>query len=356
MSRASELANAINTAFQKPVIKVGSELKPIAHWSTGILPMDVILDGGMPQGRFIDVFGDYSTLKSYLAYCTIAAVQAKGGTTALVDSEHAADDVWMRGIGCDMDSLLLMRPETGEDAIGVMEVLIRDGIDLIVWDSIAATQPSQYATKRPGDDDQPGGLARMMSAALRRLTSVNEQSAVMCLNQTRVNVGMTYGSKDTTPGGRSLPFYASYRLKMNKAGRKYRPIQQWTGEKMEEGKELVKQTIKCTMEKNKLKAPVREVYFDFDLETGQIDELGFILAWLLEQGYVEVKGSWWVMDDLKAQGYGNFYEALGEQEDVLQWVRDELTKDHVMASPGSPSPQGKIKVAKPKRKNSKSEE
>lgn len=343
--------SAINTHFKKEVIKLGSSLGPVCHWPTGVLPMDVILDGGPPQGRFIDVYGDYSTLKSYMAYRWLGMVQALGGTAALNDAEHSADEPWMRACGVDTDSLLIMRPETGEEAIGVMEVLIRDGIDAIVWDSIAATQPQAYAETSPQDEKQPARLASMMSAGLRRLTSANRHTSVMCLNQTRINVGIMFGSKESGPGGRALPFYASYRIRMAKAGRKTEKATIWTGEKLERKDQIVKQTIRVTMEKNKLNAPVRETYFDFDLETGEVDELGYMVAWLLEQGYVtQSDKNWFTMDDLKVQGIDKFKAAMVEQPEVIEWVRDELTKDHLAASPGNPAP-AKKKGGAPKRKS-----
>lgn len=348
---ADDTIAKINAAFKKEVIRKGSSLGPVMHWPTGVLPMDVILDGGPPQGRFIDVYGDYSTLKSYMAYRWLGMVQALGGTAALNDAEHSADEPWMRACGVDTDNLIIMRPETGEEAIAVMEILIRDGIDAIVWDSIAATQPGAYAETSPQDEKQPARLAAMMSTGLRRLTSANKHTSVMCLNQTRVNVGIMFGSKEATPGGRALPFYASYRIRMAKAGRKTEKATIWTGEKLERKDQIVKQTIRITMEKNKLNAPIRETYFDFDLDSGEVDELGYIVSWLLEQGYVTVSDkNWWAMDDLKVQGLDKFKLAMAEQGEVIEWVRTELTKDHLTASPGGSQP-AKKKGGAPKSKS-----
>lgn len=338
MTTAAELAAQLNKAFKKEVVKLGSDVDPVARWSSGVLPVDVCLDGGFPQGRFTEWYGDYSTLKSYVAYCALGAVQAAGGTVALVDSERAYEKQWGEELGVDNGELVYMTPETGEDAIAVMEILLRGGIDFIVWDSIAATQPRQYAEKKPGEDLQPGGQARMMSAGLRRLTSANKHTAVLAINQTRVNVGMTYGgSSDSVPGGKAMSYYASYRLRSVKAGRVTEDVDIWKGgdKGMASAKQTVKQQVKITMEKSKLSAPNREVWLDFDLRTGKVDEVAWLVGWGVEHGHVQITSkSWYSMDDLKVNGRDNFIEAMREQEEVLEWMRAEVTKDFLLASPG----------------------
>lgn len=338
MTTAAELANQLNAAFKKNVVKLGSEVSPVHHWSSGVLPIDVCLDGGFPQGRFTEWYGDYSTLKSYVAYCAIGATQRAGGTVALVDSERAYEKGWGAELGVDNKELVYMTPDTGEDAIAVMEILLRSGIDFIVWDSIAATQPKQYAEKKPGEDLQPGGQARMMSAGLRRLTSANTHTAILAINQTRVNVGMTYGgASDSIPGGKAMSYYASYRLRSVKAGRTNEEVEIWKGAEkgMEKAKQQIIQQVKVTMEKSKLSAPNREVWLDFDLRTGRVDEVSWLVGWGIENGHIQIKSkSWYSMDDLKVNGKDNFIEAMREQDEVLEWMRDEVTKDFLKASPG----------------------
>lgn len=328
MATAESLAAQINKTLGEGTVKLGRDIPPVQRWSTGILPVDAIFDGGLPAGRFVEIYGDYSTLKSYIAYKAIAAVQAAGGTTALVDTEKSFDVDWATKLGVNVEDLIIQRPQVGEDAIGLMELLVRNDIDLIVWDSIAATQPKQYAEKKPGEDLQPGGQARMMSAGLRRINAGNTKSTILALNQTRVNVGMTYGStKDSMPGGKAMPFYASYRLRLVKAGQESIDGDIWTGEKLERSKIKVKQKIKVQMEKWKLSAPVREVWLNFDLRTGSVDEVGWMIGWCIEQGYVDTKGAWYEMGDVRVHGREKFFQTIANDEEMIEWMRSEITKD-----------------------------
>jgi recombination protein RecA len=313
----------------------------------------VVLDGGLPVGRFTEIYGDYSTLKSYVALKAVASVQQAGGHCAYVDTEHSYDLAWAQELGVDTDQLIVMRPQTGEDALMVMETLIRAQHDLIVWDSIAATQPKQYAEKRPGEDLQPGGQARMMSAGLRRLNSANSKTAILAINQTRVNVGMTYGStKDSMPGGKAMPFYASYRMRFTKAGKVTEDTKIWTGEKVETAKAMVLQKIKVTLEKSKLSAPSREVWFNYDLRGGFVDDIGFIVGWLIENGFVETGANGlYKMDDLTVRGRDKFIQAIAEDEEVVKWVKSEMMKDWVVASPGHQETPAKSKGGKSSAKS-----
>lgn len=342
-TQAAQVMAEMNKAFKKDVLKLGSDVPSMRYWPTGILPIDWRLGGGLPVGRFIEWYGDYSTLKSYVAYKTIASVQKLGGTVALVDSEKAWDADWGRAIGVDTDNLLLMNEGAeggalvGEEVIAVMEILLRNKYDLIVWDSIASTQPKQYAEKKPGEDLQPGGQARMMSAGLRRLTSVNMTSTILAINQTRVNVGMTYGgSKDSVPGGKAMSFYASFRLRAVKAGRDDEEIQIWKGEKLETSRQMVKQRIKLTLEKSKLSSPNREVWFEFDLRKNEVDEVAWLVGWAVENGYVTITSkSWYSIDDLKVNGREKFITAMREQKEVLEWMREEVKTGFLEARPGN---------------------
>lgn len=350
-TRAADIKAQVNAAFKKDVLQLGSEVDIIRHWPTGMLPIDMALDGGLPVGRFIEVYGDYSTLKSLLALKAVASVQAYGGTTAYVDAEHAFDKVWAREQGVDTDSMLLQRPDTGEEAIGVMEVLIRSGTDLIIWDSIAATQPAQYAEKKPGEDNQPGGQARMMSAGLRRLNTANKSSTILAINQTRVNVGMTFGSKTTTPGGMAMPFYASYRMNFIKAGRESEDYQFWTGEKMDTGKRQTKQRIKCVMTKWKLTAPMQEVWFDYDMRLGDIDEVGFIIGWAIEQGYIIAGANGrYSIDEITIHGKDKFFTHMYQDTETIEWFRKQMMEGFSLASPGrqAEAPKSKAGGRKPK--------
>jgi recombination protein RecA len=336
MTAASDIRDQINKAMGGDVVSLGSEITPMTHWSTGILPIDFMLDGGLPVGRFTEVFGDYSTLKSYMALMAVASVQKAGGRCAYVDSEHSFDQAWAASLGVAVKDLLVQRPQTGEEALMVMELLIRDGYDLVIWDSIAATQPKQYAEKKPGEDLQPGGQARMMSAGLRRLNSANTHTAVLAINQTRMNIGMTYGgTKDTMPGGKAMPFYASYRLRMVKAGKVSEETEVWEGEKLIKAKRQTRQKIKSTLEKSKLSAPNREVWFDYDMQRNCVDEAGFIIGWAIEQGIIETKsGGLYVYDELKVRGREKFVARMEEQTEVMEWMRKQMTEGFSVASHG----------------------
>lgn len=354
MTAASDVAADLNKAFGPGTIQLGSEIAPMTRWPTGILPVDYCLDGGLPVGRFTEIYGDYSSLKSMLALKACAQVEKMGGRAAYVDAEHSWDGEWYAEQGGDPAKLLVQRPTTGEEALKVMETLIRDRYDLIVWDSIAASQPKQYAEKAPGEDLQPGGQARMMSAGLRRLNSANSTTAILAINQTRINVGMTYGgTKDSMPGGKAMPFYASYRMRFTKAGRITEDTKVWDGEKMIPAKAMIMQKIKVTLEKSKLSAPSKEVWFGYDLRGGFVDEAGFMVGWLIENGYVETgSGGLYKMDELTVRGREKFTEAIAEDEEITQWIRQTIAADWRAASPTA-SPADQSKVGKSKGKSSK---
>lgn len=348
MTKASDVQADLNKVMGPGTVLLGSEMPKMSHWSTGVFPIDCMLDGGFPVGRFTEVFGDYSTLKSYIALKAMASVQKKKGTVAYVDSEHSFDPEWAAELGGDPKSVLVQRPETGEEAISVMEMLIRAKYDLIIWDSIAASQPNQYATKKPGEDLQPGGQARMMSAALRRLNSANTTTSVMAINQTRTTIGMQSfgGPRDSMPGGKAMPFYASYRVRLVKAGKITEDREIWDGEKQIKVKRQIKQKIKATLEKSKLSAPHQEVWFDFDLRTGEVDEVNFIMGWLIENGFIETKGGGsYVLDgtdlgfeDISTRGRENFYQLLASNEAALTWTKNEMSRKWSLAHPGATTP------------------
>lgn len=341
----AELAAQINSALGDGTIRLGSDPSlEVRYWPTGVLPIDYLLNGGVPAGRFIEIFGDYSTLKSFIAQKAIATVQAMGGRTALVDTEHAFDPVWGGKLGIDLPQLLLQQPNTAEDGVAVMEVLVRDQYDLIVWDSIATSQPKQYREAKPGEsaDIAPAGLARVMSAGLRRLNSANKKTSIMALNQTRVNVGMTYGGvRDTTPGGKAMPFYASYRLKLVKAGKITEDVKVHDGEKLVPGKRVLAQKIKASLEKSKLSAPFQETWFLYDLRTGDVDEAAFLMSQGLERGQIkEGSGGRFTIPgilDTSIHGKPKFKQWLLDNPEVLEWLKTEIITTGAPAITAAPS-------------------
>lgn len=342
-SRAADLAASLNAALGEGTVRVGSDpsLK-VRYWPTEVLPFDVLLGGGLPAGRSIEIYGDYSTLKSYMALRAIASVQRRGGTAGLVDTEHAFDPSWAEQLGVDTDELITIHPANGEDAVMVSEALIRDGIDLLVWDSVAATIPKAYAEARPGEDQQPARLASLMSKGLQRMNAANTRTALLFINQTRVNVGMSFGPKESNPGGKALGFYSSMRVRFVKGGKIQDSIKTWDGEKYIDSKQTIAMKIKATLEKSKLNKPLREGWFSFDLESGSVDDLGFLIAQGLETGLITYSNARWTIPEIledSIHGKDKFKDWLQEDEEVQQWLRDQIVPTVPIQSPASsPTP------------------
>lgn len=328
MSKAQELMAEINKALGEGTVKLGSdESLLVKRLPTGVLPIDHLLDGGIPTGRFTELFGAYSTLKSYIALSCIAQTQKNGGVCAIVDTEHAYDPVWAESIGVNTADLIYQAPETGEEAVDVTEVLVRNGVDLVVWDSVAATLPQAESTKRMSKESvQPARLAALMSLGMRKLTAANDHTAILFINQTRLNVGVVFGDPETVPGGRALPFYASYRVALRKAGKEKESVDTYdsTGKKTTVN-QVTGHKIRATLEKSKLSAPSRDVLFTFDLTSGQVDEIGYALSAGLEKGIVKHEGrSWWVDETEKTVGAEKFRGWLRDHPEVVEMIRQEL--------------------------------
>jgi len=318
----------INKALGEGTVRLGSdESLLVKRLPTGVLPIDHLLDGGIPTGRFTELFGAYSTLKSYIALSCIAQTQKNGGVCAIVDTEHAYDPVWAESIGVNTADLIYQAPETGEEAVDVTEVLVRNGVDLVVWDSVAATLPQAESTKRMSKESvQPARLAALMSLGMRKLTAANDHTAILFINQTRLNVGVVFGDPETVPGGRALPFYASYRVALRKAGKEKESVDTYdsTGKKTTVN-QVTGHKIRATLEKSKLSAPSRDVLFTFDLTSGQVDEIGYALSAGLEKGIVKHEGrSWWVDETEKTVGAEKFRGWLRDHPEVVEMIRQEL--------------------------------
>lgn len=331
MPTPHEVVASINKAMGEGTVRMGSDPSLVVKYlSTGVLPVDVLLGGGFPRGRSTELFGPFSSLKSYVALRSAATTQASGGVVGWVDSEHAYDPVWAEQLGVDNDNLILQHPATGEDAIKVMDVLIRNGADLVVLDSVAACFPKQQAEKMPGEDGQVASLARMMSNGLRRLNAGNKTTAVVFINQTRVDVGITYGamSRNTTPGGKALGFYASQRIQFVKGGKIKERVRTHDGEKWVDVDQITAMKVKMVLDKSKLNKPHKEMWMQFDLTTGEINETSFLIAQGLEHGLVEQSGGgYWTIPEYledKVRGRENFEAWLAGDEDANQWLREQL--------------------------------
>lgn len=322
MTTADDLKKQLNAKFGEGTVMLGSDKDlEVTYLPTGVAPVDYLLGGGLARGRMVEFFGDYSTLKSYVGLRAIASCQAAGGHAALIDTEHAYDESWARECGVDTEALIVQRPPNGERAIDVAETLLRGDIDLLVFDSVAATLPkAEEEMGLSGDKNvQPARLAALMSVALRKLTTANGKTAVMWINQTRLNVGMVFGNPETTPGGKALPFYASQRVRMTKAGKVSESydtiVTSSDGKPMKKSvKKTVGQSIKMTLEKSKLSSPFAEVYFVFDQKEGKVDDLGFLINLGIEKGVVIKSGQSWQLKGsaTKTRGYEAFRAKVDE--------------------------------------------
>lgn len=323
-AKAKALAEAVNSAMGKGTVTMGSDpYWKVNYLPTGIAPIDDLLQGGIPYGRFVEIFGNYSTLKSYVGYRAIANCQRKGELAALIDTEHAYDPKWAKECGVDIDNLVLKQPATGEEAVDIAEILIRGGVNLIVFDSVAAALPkAEKDTMLSGDKNiQPARLAQLMSLAMRKLTAANKKTAMIWINQTRINVGQMFGNPETVPGGKALPYYASYRIALRKAGSVQEKIHVHI---TKEGKPCIAAinqttavTIKATVEKSKLNAPFRDVMFNFDFRAPGIDEWLYLATQALDAGIIEYnRGMWWLTKNgtKKYRGREAFQAAVGEND------------------------------------------
>lgn len=330
VSKASDIAAQLNSVLGEGTVQVGSDPDlEVEYLPTGVLPIDVLLKGGIPRGRITEVYGSYSSLKSYVALRAIATTQEAGGTCVLVDTEMAYDPDWLIQLGGDPDELIVHHPDHGEQAIMVTETMLRSGVDLVVWDSVAATITKNSIEKTAEDDVQPARLAAFMSRALPRLNAANAgKSAILMINQTRVNVGITFGSNETTPGGKALPYYASYRVKFTKAGKVTEDVKVWDGDKYVNAKQQIGVKIKTSLEKSKLNSPFRESWFVFNHLTGDVDDVGFLVGQGLEHGLITMSGARWTLErdgwngGKSVHGQTKFKEALSEEDQ--QWLVDQL--------------------------------
>ena len=298
---AKQLLDEVNAVFGKGAVTMGSDKRHVVEFTpTGVPPIDYLLNGGLPLGRFVEIYGDFSSLKSYIGLRAIAVGQRRGLLCALIDTEHAYDPAWAEALGVDTEELIYKQPTNGEEAIDLAEVLIRGGVDVIVFDSVAAAVPQSEQEKRlAGNTVQPARLAALMSLAMRKLTAANSKTAVLWINQTRLNVGVTFGNPETVPGGKALPYYASYRVGLKKSGRAFEtvPIFETKDGKPtlnKSGKRAIGQTIRATLDKSKLSAPFRDITFTFSFKEGQVDSWAFLANLALDAELIHYeRGYWW---------------------------------------------------------------
>ncbi|NOX98095.1 MAG: recombinase RecA [Nitrospirae bacterium] len=284
---------------------------------TGSLGLDLALGiGGVPRGRVVEIFGPESSGKTTLALHIVAEVQKQGGIAAFVDVEHALDPDYSRRLGVNIENLLVSQPDWGEQALEIVETLVRsNAVDLVVVDSVAALVPKAEIEGDMGDSHM-ALQARLMSQALRKLTAAISKSktCVIFVNQIREKIGVMFGNPETTPGGRALKFYSSVRLDI----RRRAPIK--------EGQQIIGNRTKVKVAKNKLAAPFREVEFDIMYGEG-ISKEGSILDVAVEQGLIEKAGAWFTYNKERiGQGRENaksYFKAHPEaMEEIARKVKE----------------------------------
>jgi len=299
------------------IMRLGEEKKiEIETVPSGSLSLDIALGGGLPRGRIMEVFGPESSGKTTLALHAVAEVQKAGGTAAFVDAEHALDPQYAAKIGVGIDSLLVSQPDTGEQALEIVETLVRsNAVDLIVVDSVAALVPRAEIEGDMGDSHM-GLQARLMSQALRKLTgSVNKSKcSVMFINQIRMKIGVMFGNPETTSGGNALKFYASIRLDIRRIGQ------------IKAGDVVIGNRVRVKVVKNKVAAPFRVAEFDIMFNEG-ISVSGDVLDLAIEHGLVGKAGAWFDHKGEKiAQGREAAKEYLKDNPKILKDLDKEIRK------------------------------
>ena len=311
----------IERAFGKgSVMKLGQrqQVLEIEAISSGSLGLDIALGiGGLPKGRVVEIYGPESSGKTTLALHTVAEAQKAGGTAAFVDAEHALDAGYAAKLGVDIEELLISQPDTGEQALEITDTLVRSGaVDVLVIDSVAALVPQAELEGEMGDT-HVGLQARLMSQALRKLTSSIARSncMVIFINQIRMKIGVMFGSPETTSGGNALKFYASVRLDIRRIGA------------IKDRDEVVGNQPRVMVVKNKVAPPFRVVEFDIMYGEG-ISKLGELIDLGVKAGVVEKSGSWYSHDGQRiGQGRENTKQFLRETPEVAQAIEREVRRD-----------------------------
>lgn len=314
-SKALGLAlETIEKQFGKgSIMKLGDAHKVAVECiPTGSLSLDLALGGGIPKGRVVEIYGPESSGKTTLTLHAIAQIQKQGGTAAFIDAEHALDPAYAQRIGVDTANLLLSQPDNGEQALEIVETLVRsNAVDLVVVDSVAALVPRAEIEGDMGDSHM-GLQARLMSQALRKLTGVISRShtTVIFINQIRMKIGVMFGNPETTTGGNALKFYASVRMDIRRIAQ------------IKQGDEIIGNRTRVKVVKNKIAPPFRQAEFDIMYNQG-ISVSGDVLDLATERGIVEKSGAWFAYNGEKiSQGREAAKKYLEENPKVL----DEIAK------------------------------
>ncbi len=310
------------------IMKLGQKgaIADIEAVSTGSIGLDIALGiGGLPKGRIVEIYGPESSGKTTLTLHVIAEMQKIGGICAFVDAEHALDPSYAKNLGVDLDELLISQPDAGEQALEITETLVRSGaVSLVVVDSVAALTPKSELEGDMGDY-QMGAQARLMSQAMRKLTSAISRSKCMVIfiNQIRMKIGVMFGSPETTTGGNALKFYASVRLDIRRIGA------------LKDRDEVVGNATRVKVVKNKVAPPFKQVEFDIMFGTG-ISKTGELLDMGVKLGLVGKAGSWFSYGDERiGQGRENSKTFLKEHPDIAYEIEDKIRAAHGLDFDGS---------------------
>ncbi|MFE9956760.1 recombinase RecA [Micromonospora sp. NPDC005299] len=316
--KALDLALAqIDKQFGKgSVMRLGE--RPVVQTAvipTGSIALDVALGvGGLPRGRVVEIYGPESSGKTTVALHAVANAQRAGGIAAFIDAEHALDPEYAKALGVDTDALLVSQPDTGEQALEIVDMLVRSGaIDVIVIDSVAALVPRAEIEGEMGDS-HVGLQARLMSQALRKITGVlnNTGTTAIFINQLREKIGVMFGSPETTTGGRALKFYASVRLDVRRI------------ESLKDGTDVVGNRTRVKVVKNKVAAPFKQAEFDIMYGKG-ISREGSLIDVGVEQAIIRKSGAWYTYDgDQLGQGKEKAREFLRENPDVAAEIEKKI--------------------------------
>jgi recombination protein RecA len=303
------------------IMKLGGEnvMRDIEATSTGSLGLDIALGiGGLPKGRIIEIYGPESSGKTTLTLHCVAEEQKKGGICAFVDAEHALDPQYAKKLGVNLEELLISQPDTGEQALEIVDTLVRSGaVSMVVVDSVAALTPKSELEGDMGDSNV-GVQARLMSQAMRKLTGSISRSncMVIFINQIRMKIGVMFGSPETTTGGNALKFYSSVRLDIRRIG------------SIKDRDEVVGNTTRVKVVKNKVAPPFKQVEFDIMYGEG-ISKTGELLDLGVKAGVVEKSGAWFSYgDERMGQGRENSKQFLRDNPKVALEIEDKIRASH----------------------------
>lgn len=348
-SRAAALAAEINNSLklERGVLLGSDEYFRVERVPTGSLVLDRITGGGYALGRHYELYGDESSGKSYSVYRAMAFSQERGNLCAIIDPEHSFDYERFSFLGGDPDELLAHHPNTAEDAVSVMMMLAKHSqvhrLEIVTIDSVASLVAREEMERDPREEDRMAAQARMMSRALRRITSVNEKTLFLWTNQERDNIGIRFGNPKTTPGGRALRFYATGRIEFRRGGKILDKRRIARSGKLVEAEVTVGRWVQCRVEKDKSTIPGREGAFVFNYDLKRVDPAWEIIQLGLEDGLLDRSANgWYSYEDIEGNvwsgGEKKFRKFLYENDELREElevaIRDATSSMNVEESDG----------------------